>query len=149
MGDYPLAKNQQDIDCIYFILQALHHHKELVDEIYCQLMKQTTNNKSTKAESCQKGWRLMAIMCAYYKTSDTLKPYLFKYLENNAYDTKRPNYGMFTIRFLLYYKKEINLIVIATFNLLKPSLKYALLACARRSNMAAGEMCRVKLNWTP
>jgi len=107
MGDYPLAKNQQDIDCIYFILQALHHHKELVDEIYCQLMKQTTNNKSTKAESCQKGWRLMAIMCAYYKASDTLKPYLFKYLENNAYDSKRPNYGnlsfnFFTLLFINY-----------------------------------------------
>ena len=28
----------------------------------------------------------MAILCAYYKPSDLLKPYLFKYLENNAYD---------------------------------------------------------------
>lgn len=90
MGDYPLVKNQKDIDCIYFLLQALHHHTELCDEVYCQLLKQITNNKSTKADSCQKGWRLMAILTAYYKASDLLKPYLFKYLESNAYDLKRP-----------------------------------------------------------
>ena len=90
MGDYPLAKNQKDIDCIYFLLQALHHHAEMCDEIYCQLMKQTTNNKSTKVDSCLKGWRLMAILCAYYKSSELLRPYLFKYLENNATDSKRP-----------------------------------------------------------
>ena len=111
MGDYPLAKGQKDIDCIYYLLQVrakiydvtrdikfliiktLHHHNELCDEVYCQLMKQTTNNKSTKIESCQKGWRLMAIITAYFKSSELLKPYLFKYLENNAYDTKRPYNG--------------------------------------------------------
>jgi hypothetical protein len=51
MGDYPLAKNQKDIDCIYFLLQALHHHNELCNEVYCQVMKQTTNNKSTKVNT--------------------------------------------------------------------------------------------------
>jgi myosin-15 len=53
-------------------------------------MKQTTNNKSVQADSCQKGWRLMTILCAYYKASDRLRPYLFKYLEINAYDAQRP-----------------------------------------------------------
>ena len=90
MGDYPLAKAQKEIDCVYFVLQTLHHQRELVDEVYCQLMKQTTNNKSSLADSCQKGWRLMTILCAYYKASERLKPYLFKYLEINAYDTQRP-----------------------------------------------------------
>jgi myosin-15 len=78
---------------IWNYFKTLHHHNELCDEVYCQLMKQTTNNKSTKTESCQKGWRLMAIITAYFKSSDLLKPYLFKYLENNAYDTKRPYNG--------------------------------------------------------
>lgn len=71
-------------------MQALHHHNELIDEVYCQLMKQTTNNKSTKLDSCLKGWRLMAIICSYYRASDNLKLYLLKYLENNAFDLKRP-----------------------------------------------------------
>lgn len=53
-------------------------------------MKQTTNNKSTKVDSCLKGWRLMGIICSYYRASDALKPYLLKYLENNAFDLKRP-----------------------------------------------------------
>ena len=56
-------------------------------------MKQTTNNKSSKNDSCLKGWRIIAIVCAYFKASDLLKPYLLKYLENNAYDTKRPYNG--------------------------------------------------------
>ena len=33
MGDYPLAKDQRQIDCVYFVLQTLHHHRELVDEV--------------------------------------------------------------------------------------------------------------------
>jgi myosin-15 len=61
-----------------------------VDEVYCQLIKQTTNNKSPRQDSCQKGWRLVTILTAYYKATDRLKPYLFKYLENNAYDAQRP-----------------------------------------------------------
>lgn len=83
----------------------MHHHNELVDEIFCQLMKQTTNNKSTKTESCLKGWRLIAILCAYFKVSESLKPYLFKYIENNAYDTKRPYNGKLKIltSFLEYH----------------------------------------------
>lgn len=72
----------------------MHHQKELCDEIYCQLIKQTTNNKSPKADSCQRGWRLMAIITAYYKSSEVLKPYILKYLESNAYDTKRPYNGV-------------------------------------------------------
>ncbi len=27
MGDYPLAKAQKEIDCVYFLLQTLHHHR--------------------------------------------------------------------------------------------------------------------------
>jgi len=27
MGDYPLAKGQKEIDCVYFLLQTLHHHR--------------------------------------------------------------------------------------------------------------------------
>lgn len=34
----------------------------------------------------------MLIICSYFKATEVLKPYLFKYLENNAYDVKRPYY---------------------------------------------------------
>lgn len=59
------------------------------DEVYCQLMKQTTSNKSPKLDSCQRGWRLFSIVAAYFKCSETLRPYLFKYLETAAYDKRR------------------------------------------------------------
>ncbi len=33
-------------------------------------------------ESCQRGWRLLYILTAYYKCSEALKPYLLKYLQD-------------------------------------------------------------------
>uniref|UniRef100_A0A3B1J7Z1 MyTH4 domain-containing protein n=1 Tax=Astyanax mexicanus TaxID=7994 RepID=A0A3B1J7Z1_ASTMX len=32
------------------------------------------------SDSCQKGWRLLYILTAYYRCSEVLKPYLLKYL---------------------------------------------------------------------
>ena len=65
----------------------------LRDEVYCQIMKQTTNNKSSVHDSCQRGWRLFSIIAAYFTCSDVLKPYLLKYLETNAYDKRRAFHG--------------------------------------------------------
>jgi myosin XV len=49
---------------------------ELRDEVYCQLMKQTTSNRSQAPDSCQRAWRLMSILAAYFTCSDTLR-YIF------------------------------------------------------------------------
>ncbi|OTF73406.1 myosin XV-like protein, partial [Euroglyphus maynei] len=38
---------------------------------------------------CQRGWRLFSIITAYFDCSETLRPYLFKYLETAAYDKRR------------------------------------------------------------
>lgn len=56
-------------------------------------MKQTTNNKSTNPESCQRGWRIFSIIAAYFTCSEGLKPYLTKYLETAAYDKRRAYHG--------------------------------------------------------
>ena len=40
-------------------------------------------------ESLQQGWRMIAIMTAYYNPTDVLRPYLFKYLEQMAYDSQK------------------------------------------------------------
>ena len=56
-------------------------------------MKQTTNNKSNNPDSCQRGWRLFSIIAAQFTCSDLLKPYLFKFLENAAYDKRRAYHG--------------------------------------------------------
>lgn len=65
-------------------------------------MKQTTSNKS---DSCQRGWRLLSIVAAYFTCSDTLKPFLLKYLETAAYDKRRAFHGknMYWFWFFLLY----------------------------------------------
>lgn len=93
MGDYPMAKGQSEVDSVYTILMNCHKHETLRDETYCQIMKQTTNNKSSRPDSCQRGWRLFSITAAYFSCSEVLKPYLFKYLETAAYDKRRAYHG--------------------------------------------------------
>ena len=56
-------------------------------------MRQTTSNKSSQPDSCQRGWRLFSIVAAYFACSDGLRPYLFKYLETAAYDRRRAYHG--------------------------------------------------------
>jgi len=93
MGDIALMKNQLDVDCALTILSYCYKFDDMKDEVYCQIMKQTTNNKSAVPDSCQKGWRLFSIIAAYFTCSDHLKPFLFKYLETAAYDKRRAYHG--------------------------------------------------------
>ncbi|PNF27704.1 hypothetical protein B7P43_G13752 [Cryptotermes secundus] len=97
MGDLSMAPDSTEVKCVYTILMHCHKHEALRDEVYCQLMKQTTNNKSMKPDSCQRGWRLFSIVAAYFVCSETLKPYLFKYLETSAYDKRRAYHGTATV----------------------------------------------------
>lgn len=79
------------------VFQHCHKFEQLRDEVYCQLMKQTTNNKSPNPDSCQRGWRIFSIVAAYFTCSDGLKPYLTKYLETSAYDKRRAYHGTATV----------------------------------------------------
>nr|XP_014344251.1 PREDICTED: unconventional myosin-XV [Latimeria chalumnae] len=81
MGDCPL-KSQTEQDVVYIILKLCGEHEVMKDEAYCQVMKQVTNNTSTKPDSCQRGWRLLYILTAYYKCSEVFKRYLYKYLQD-------------------------------------------------------------------
>ncbi|XP_016845570.1 unconventional myosin-XV isoform X2 [Nasonia vitripennis] len=97
MGDQPLPPDMSEVKCVYTILMHCHKFELLRDEVYCQLMKQTTNNKSPNPDSCQRGWRLFSIVAAYFTCSDGLKPYLSKYLETAAYDKRRAYHGTATV----------------------------------------------------
>ncbi|XP_075037418.1 unconventional myosin-XV [Mixophyes fleayi] len=83
MGDAPL-KGQSEQDVVSFILKLCADHEVLKDEGYCQIIKQITDNYSTKTDSCQRGWRLLYILTAYHRCSEVLKPYLFKFLQDTC-----------------------------------------------------------------
>lgn len=70
-----------------------HKHLALRDEVYCQLMKQTTSNRSPNPESSQRAWRLLSILAAYFGCSDALRPYLAEHLTAAASDRRRPCHG--------------------------------------------------------
>ncbi|XP_044008895.1 unconventional myosin-XV [Aphidius gifuensis] len=97
MGDQPLPPDMSEVKCVYTILMHCHKFEPLRDEVYCQLMKQTTNNKSVNPDSCQRGWRLFSIVAAYFTCSEGLRPYLIKYLETAAYDKRRAYHGTATV----------------------------------------------------
>ncbi|KAJ8345179.1 hypothetical protein SKAU_G00293720 [Synaphobranchus kaupii] len=81
MGDYPL-KGQTEQDVVCTILRLSGKHGLMKDEAYCQVLKQITANTSSKTDSCQRGWRLLYVLTAYYRCSEVLKPFLFKFLQD-------------------------------------------------------------------
>ncbi|XP_038064735.1 unconventional myosin-XV-like [Patiria miniata] len=86
MGDYPLRSKQDTpiqqalYEKIIFIIKACFGHREMCDEIYCHVIKQTTRNTSTKKLSLLHAWRFFTLLTAFFRCSPTLKPYLFQYL---------------------------------------------------------------------
>ncbi|XP_038618715.1 unconventional myosin-XV [Tachyglossus aculeatus] len=79
MGDFPM-KAQTELDVIWALLKLCRDHEVIRDESYCQVIKQITDNTSSKPDSCQRGWRLLYILTAYYKCSEVLKPHLCRFL---------------------------------------------------------------------
>uniref|UniRef100_A0A452R4V5 Unconventional myosin-XV n=1 Tax=Ursus americanus TaxID=9643 RepID=A0A452R4V5_URSAM len=81
MGDAPL-KGQSELDVLYTLLKLCGDHEVMRDECYCQVVKQITDNTSTKPDSCQRGWRLLYIVAAYHSCSEVLQPHLVRFLQD-------------------------------------------------------------------
>ncbi|XP_061848080.1 unconventional myosin-XV [Colius striatus] len=93
MGDHPL-RGQTELDAICTILKLCAEHEVLQDEVYCQIIKQITNNTSAKPDSCQKGWRLLYILAAYHKCSEVLRPFLTAFLQRASRHPELPFQGI-------------------------------------------------------
>ncbi|TMS35962.1 hypothetical protein L596_003242 [Steinernema carpocapsae] len=94
MGDTNLKKNQTYTDCLYELLNVCHEYRPLRDEVYCQIIKQTTNNRSVKVDNLMRGWRLFSLLTAYFDCSEIMRPYLHKYLSDAANDERRPYHAI-------------------------------------------------------
>ncbi|KFW09177.1 Unconventional myosin-XV, partial [Eurypyga helias] len=79
MGDQPKLKNQNDVECIYEILQLCKEKESLHDEVYCQVIKQVTHNPNQ--ESVLRGWLLLNLLTGYFIPSNVLMPYATKFLQ--------------------------------------------------------------------
>ncbi|XP_066833790.1 unconventional myosin-XV [Anser cygnoides] len=93
MGDHP-PRGQTELDIVCTILKLCAEHEVLRDEVYCQIVKQVTGNTSSKPDSCQKGWRLLYILTAYYKCSEVLRPFLLAFLQGASGRPELPFHGI-------------------------------------------------------
>ncbi|XP_038067787.1 myosin-VIIa-like isoform X2 [Patiria miniata] len=79
MGDYPTKKtNLQGTQMTDKIFTDALRLDGLKDEIYCQIIKQLTNNTLNVSE--ERGWELMWLATGLFSPSDTLQPELGKFL---------------------------------------------------------------------
>ena len=93
MGDYVLRGTLEDN--VFFILKCTREHSSpLKDEVYCQLIKQLTDNRSTKPLSCLRGWQLLYICSAYFLCSASLLPSLVHFLQTCTAETSSPYHAL-------------------------------------------------------
>lgn len=76
----------------------------MIDEVFCQIIKQLTDNKSIKTDSIERGWKLLTILLNYFIPNEYLQPYVVKYLhENRNQNEKLGEKLYFRLNFLPKY----------------------------------------------
>ncbi|XP_036376709.1 unconventional myosin-VIIa [Megalops cyprinoides] len=79
MGDYPTKQVQSPLELTDQIFGPATQNEALRDEIYCQIMKQMTNNN--KRFSMEQGWQLLWLCCGLFPPSQSLLKHARRFLE--------------------------------------------------------------------
>eukprot|EP01029_Cantina_marsupialis_P015082 TRINITY_DN3303_c0_g1_i1.p1 TRINITY_DN3303_c0_g1~~TRINITY_DN3303_c0_g1_i1.p1 ORF type:complete len:930 (-),score=396.95 TRINITY_DN3303_c0_g1_i1:530-3319(-) len=85
MGDRNTSKEGEG-HAYKLLKNCLHAPEELRDEVYCQLVKQTTRNPDL--QSRLKGWELMSVLAGSFPPTELLEPFLLSYCADCATDRK-------------------------------------------------------------
>ena len=83
MGDLPSRKQRNGNELTDQIFEAPLKHDLLRDEIYCQIMKQLTDNKSRLSE--ERGWELMWLATGLFVPSQVLLKELMLFLRTRRH----------------------------------------------------------------
>jgi len=84
MGDIKRDKHETNAELIAYIIKTGREVLDMRDEIYCQLAKQGTHNRSDNRESCSRCWKLLMLCTAYFDCSQLLRPYINKFFQSAA-----------------------------------------------------------------
>ncbi|KAI4877996.1 hypothetical protein NFI96_012181, partial [Prochilodus magdalenae] len=82
MGDYPIKNVRTPVELTDQIFGPPLQDPELRDEIYCQIMKQMTNNNN--ALSLERGWQLLWLCCGLFPPSPALLKHAQRFLESRV-----------------------------------------------------------------
>ncbi|XP_061696486.1 unconventional myosin-VIIa-like isoform X2 [Syngnathoides biaculeatus] len=80
MGDYPIKQIRSPIELTDQIFGPATQHRLLQDEIYCQIMRQMTNNGNRS--SMERGWQLMWLCSGLFPPSQNLMKHAQRFLES-------------------------------------------------------------------
>ncbi|XP_071373725.1 unconventional myosin-VIIb [Centroberyx affinis] len=80
MGDYPTKQMQSPLELTDQIFGPATQNEALRDEIYCQIMKQMTNNNNRF--SLEQGWQLLWLCCGLFPPSQSLLKHTQRFLES-------------------------------------------------------------------
>ncbi|XP_063263865.1 unconventional myosin-VIIb [Prinia subflava] len=88
MGDYPSKQAHSSVEVTDQIFVPAIQEEVLRDEIYCQIMKQLTENRNRYSET--KGWQLLWLCTGLFPPSKSLLKHAQKFIETRQKETLAP-----------------------------------------------------------
>ncbi|NWQ78989.1 MYO7B protein, partial [Columbina picui] len=87
MGDYPSKQAHSSVEVTDQIFVAAIQEEVLRDEIYCQIMKQLTENRNRYSPGVTKGWQLLWLCTGLFPPSKSLLKHAQKFMETRQRET--------------------------------------------------------------